>query len=91
MMLSPDAYLEEIKKASYKELINERKSLIKYINAYEKNEIAGDSTGSDWQICPTPDVRYQCYLEYLEVLCAYMKKKYNEEYIHGNKNLSYEE
>ena len=88
MMISPEAYVKELKNASYKELINERKNLIKYICTYEKNEIAGDRTSNEWQICPTPDVRYQCYLEYLAILCSYMKKKYNEEFVHGNKKLS---
>ena len=37
-MISPEAYIEELKNASYTELISERKKLIKRINMYEKNE-----------------------------------------------------
>lgn len=88
MMISPEAYMDELKNATYTELINERKRLLKYIVAFEKNEISGNRTGEEWQICPAPDVKYQCYLEYLASLCAFMKRKYNEDYVWGEKNLS---
>ena len=39
-------------------------------------------------ICPSPDVRYQMYLEYLSGLCLFMRNKYNEEYVWGDKKLS---
>ena len=88
MMISPEAYIEQIKNATYDELINERKALIEYINAYEKSERADDHSDPAWQIHPMPIVRYQCYLEYLSLLCSYMKEKYNKEYVWGNKKLS---
>ncbi len=88
MMISPEAYIDDLKNATYTELISERKRLIEYIVVYEKNEIAGNRTGKEWQICPTPEVKYQCYLEYLSLLCSYMKEKYNKEYVWGDKKLS---
>jgi hypothetical protein len=88
MMISPEAYIEELKNATYTELINERKGLIEYIATYETNEISGDRTSEEWQVCPLPDVKYQCYLEYLAILCTFMRRKYNEEYVWGGKKLS---
>ena len=88
MMISPEAYIEELKNATYTELISERKKLIKYINTYEKNEILGNRTGKEWKICPSPDVKYQCYLEYLAILCTHMRRRYNEEYVCGEKKIS---
>ena len=88
MMISPEAYIKQIKSATYEELINEREALTKYITAYERSERAGDRSDPAWQIHPMPDVRYQCYLEYLSLLCSYMKEKYNQEYVWGEKKLS---
>ena len=87
-MISPEAYIEELKNASYTELISERRKLIKRINMYEKNEASGNHTDKERKICPSPDVKYQCYLEYLEILCEFMQRKYNEDYVWGEKNLS---
>ena len=77
MMASPESYIDELKNATYAELIVERKRLLKFIDLYEKREIFGNCAGEDWKKCPSPDVKYQCYLEYLARLCAYMQKKYN--------------
>ena len=88
MMISPKTYIEQMKDATYEELISERKALIKFIDAYEKKERKGDRSGAEWQTHPTPDVRYQCYLEYCADLCSYMREKYNEEYVWGDKKLS---
>ena len=52
-----------------------------------KSEIAGDRSGEEWGIHPQPDVRYQMYLEYLGKLCELMQKKYNEEYVWGDRSL----
>lgn len=90
MMISPEAYIEEFKNATYTELINERKRLIKYIAAYEKNEMSGNRTSKERQVCPSPEVKYQCYLEYLAILCTYMQKKYSEDDVWSKKNLSEE-
>lgn len=88
MMISPEMYAEQFKDATYKEMIKERDSLIRYIRKYEKLEKAGDHSGEEWMIHPQPDVRYQMYMEYLAALLLLMKDKYNEEYVWGDKKLS---
>lgn len=87
MMISPDSYMERIKKASYEELIEERDELIRFLQKYEENEKNGDRTGPEWMIHPQPDVRYQVYMDYLAELIPYMREKYNHEYVWGEKSL----
>lgn len=87
-MISPVSYIARFENADYSDLINERNRLIVYILDFEKKEIAGDRSGEDWQINPDPTVIYQCYLNYLAELCDLMKKKYNEEYVWGDKSLA---
>ena len=41
MMISPEAYLEQMKDATYEQLIKERDGLIRYVRRYEKTEKAG--------------------------------------------------
>lgn len=55
---------------------------------YEKKEKAGDRSGDEWMINPSPDVCYQVYLEYLAEMCKLMHQKYNEDYVWGEKSLS---
>lgn len=88
MMISPEMYVEQLKDASYKEMIKERDSLIRYICKYEKLEKAGDRSGEEWMIHPQPDVRYQMYMDYLAALFSLKRNKYNEEYVWGDKKLS---
>ena len=40
MMISPEAYLEQMKDATYEQLIKERDGLIRYVRRYEKTEKA---------------------------------------------------
>lgn len=87
MMISPEMYVAQFENATYNEMINERDGLIRYILHFEKMEKAGDRSGDEWTICPTPEVRYQMYLEYLSELCIIMKEKYNQEYVWGDKKL----
>lgn len=84
MMISPKMYLDELKDATYSELIAERKALIAFIDEYEEKELAGDRSDEGWQMHPSPQVRYQCYLEYLSLLCSYMQEKYNKEFVWGD-------
>ena len=88
MMISPETFIEHRRNATYLELIKERKRLIRAINKYEKDEIAEDHSGPEWLRTPSPRVRYQMHLEYLSELCSFMRKKYNEEYVHGEHRLS---
>ena len=76
MMISPEAYINEFKNATYTELIIERKRLTEYIDLYE----SGNHISRQLCTCPSPDVKYQCYLEYLSILCSYMQRRYNEDY-----------
>ena len=64
-----------------------QRPLIRFIRKYEKKDVAGDRSGNEWSIHPQPDVRYQVYLEYLAELCKYMSKKYNKEYVWGDRTL----
>ena len=84
MMISPGAYIGSLEGRSYPELIMERKKLIRYINRFEKNEMAGDRSDPDWDFRPSPEVKYQVYLEYLSQICDLMRTKYNEEFIFGS-------
>ncbi len=88
MMIGPESYMDRIKDASYEELITEWDGMIHFLQEYEKLEKAGDRTGPEWSIHPQPDVRYQVYMDYLAVLIPFMRKKYNTEYVWGNKTLA---
>lgn len=48
MMISPEAYLEQMKNATYEQLIKERDGLIRYVRRYEKTEKAGVRSGDDF-------------------------------------------
>ncbi len=87
MMISPGNYAETLKDKSYLDLIRERDRLIRFMRKYEENEKAGDRNGPAWSICPGPDVVYQMYFEYLAALCNLMHRKYNEEYVWGDRTL----
>lgn len=88
MMISPESYMDSIKEASYEELIEERDGLIRFLKEYEEHEKFGDRTGPEWMIHPQPDVRYQVYMDYLAELIPYMRDKYNQEYVWGEKSLA---
>ena len=87
MMISPNTYIEGLKDKSYLDLIRERDDLIRFMWKYEADEKAGDRSDPAWNICPRPNVRYQEYFGYLAAICDLMKKKYNEEYVLGDRTL----
>ena len=91
MMISPSVYVERLKDVPYKELMKHRDELIRSIRRFEKNEQKGDRSDPDWNYCPSPEVRYQCELEYLAALCTLMHERYNEEYAWGDRTLKEEE
>ena len=74
MMISPDAFIEEQKDKTYQELLAERNKLIREIKQYESGEESEHII-----INPSPDVRYQCNLQYLAKICELIAKKYNEQ------------
>ena len=50
MMISPEAYLEQMKDATYEQLIKERDGLIRYVRRYEKTEKAGQYAYRDRRV-----------------------------------------
>ena len=87
MMNSPYSYAEKMKNASYVELIRERENLLCFIREFEKAEMSGTCRDPSRVCCPSPEVQYQVYLEYLAALCSLMHKKYNQEYVFGGRSL----
>ena len=77
MMISPDWYVEDKKDKKYKELLVERDKLLKEIKDFENNNIPE----KDYMIDPSPEVIYQCNLQYLSKLCDLIYKKYNQELV----------
>ena len=75
MMISPMSFQEEHKNDSYEELIAVRDSLIKDIKEFEDN----NDSESEWEINPSPDVVYQCNLEYLAKVCIMISDKYRQD------------
>ena len=82
MMISPSWFVRELKDADYVELIKARDRLIREIRRFEKKEAAGDRTGEERGIDPSPDVIYQMNLDYLSELCKFMSEKYNRDNYH---------
>lgn len=82
-MISPEAYVIGLKDADYETLIEERSDLIDLIQGFEEKEKAGDRSGGEWGIMPSPDVQYQVNLQYLSELCKFMAEKYNKEFVWG--------
>ena len=81
MMISPEMFIEMYKDKKYKELLPIRDELIQDIRDFE--EEAYDP--KEALIDPSPDVVYQMNLEYLGKLCELISKKYNKEYVWGEK------
>ncbi len=77
MMISPAYYVSQHESDSFKELIAERKRLIKEIDDLE--QIAYDEEHEDplWQLQPNVEVQYQVKLEWLAELCRFIRDKYN--------------
>ncbi|MBP5199505.1 MAG: hypothetical protein J6Z82_02500 [Schwartzia sp.] len=82
MMISPYSFIEEYKDKSYAELLLVRDSLLNDILTFEKQEYEPELRYR----CPSPDVVYQCNLQYLGKLCELIQKKYNHEFIWGKNN-----
>ena len=87
MMISPQGFETRLKSYTYPELIRERNELLELIRKFEQDELVGDRSDPSWHVCPMPDVQYQMHLEYLAVLCGFMKEKYNDEYVWGGRTL----
>ncbi len=83
-MIAPVSYVKKHENDTFEQLIKERNSLIRSIKALEKIVFDKEKQNESWLISPGPDVRYQCYLEYLAELCKFMSEKYNTEYVGEN-------
>ena len=80
MMISPDWFIEEHKEKSYAELLPVRDELIKGIKDFESRSYDPE----DNMMNPSPEVIYQCNLQYLSKLCDLIADKYNHEIVWGN-------
>lgn len=81
MMISPDGFIDEYRDKKYEELLPVRDELIEEIRAFENDT---ERNGKEWMIHPSPEVRYQCNLEYLGKICELISEKYNQEYVWGD-------
>lgn len=78
MMISPNYFVEMHKNESYEQLLKVRDDLLADIYGFEE---AAKENKIKHEICPSPEVMYQCNLEYLGSLCSLIAEKYNEEYV----------
>lgn len=76
-MTSPESFIQEYKNKSYSELLSARDKLLKEIRAFERHTYDPERD----MFCPSPEVIYQCNLEYLGELCKLISKKYNQEFV----------
>ena len=75
MMMSPKSYVDKLANKYYEELLEKKNKLIEEINESERVE---QENTSDFFMSPSPDVRYQCNLEYLAELCILISNKYRD-------------
>ena len=79
MMISPEGFIEKYKNMSYLELLLVHEKLIKELHAFEDHSYDPKLN----MIHPSPEVIYQCNLEYLGRLCELIAEKYNKEFVCG--------
>lgn len=77
MMISPEGYIESYKNKPYRELLTVRDKLLDEIRAFEDHTYNPELE----MIHPSPEVVYQCNLEYLGKLCELIAEKYNQEFM----------
>lgn len=82
MMIGPKTYIEQFEDKSYEELLVEKKNLINKISEFEDENYKI----LDIVVEPSPDVRYQCNLEYLAELCILIAEKYRKNKIESKQN-----
>ena len=81
MMFSPDTFIKQLNDYTFPQLIAEKDSLVIEIKELEKIVYENDRTDQEWNVDPSPDIRYQMNLEYLAALCKLIKEKYNREIV----------
>ena len=77
MMISPEGFIQEYIDKPYAELLCIRDDLIANIRDFEKCKISP----TEIMISPSPEVIYQCNLEYLAKLCELISGKYKKEFV----------
>lgn len=88
MMIGPKTYIKSFEDKSYEELLKEKTKLNKQIEKFENNK----DDLSEVIISPSPEVVYQCNLEYMAELCNLIAEKYRKRKIQENNgnNTSFE-
>ena len=76
-MISPSYFIDQYKDYKYEDLLPVRDELIEDIKAFEKR----DDSGERIIINPSPEVIYQCNLDYLAELSKLIAEKYREEVV----------
>ncbi len=74
MMISPFSYRAEHENDSLKKLQRERAELIRYMKKYENHELPED----DYHMCPSPEVHYSLYKDYLWQLFELIDERLSE-------------
>ena len=77
MMICPESYAMMLKDESYEELLSVRDELMEDILYFEAHRDEPEEPRME----PSPEVRYQCDLQYLGEVCKLIAKKYNEEFV----------
>ena len=80
MMISPEEFLAQYKNSTCEELIFLRERLLEDIYMFEQKQTPTDA----WQVRPSPDVAYQCNLQYLAALCNLIAERFNRESIRND-------
>lgn len=79
MMISPEAYKEELAGMSIHELAARRDELVESVRAFEKDGADEDGFAME----PDPEVAYQVELLYLAKVCEALSEEYNRSVIWG--------
>lgn len=77
MMISPEGFIQEYIDKPYAELLCVRDDLIAKIRDFEKCKI----NSAEIIMSPSPEVIYQCNMEYLGKLCELISEKYKKEFV----------
>ena len=83
MMISPEQFERMNESKSYSELLSIRNDLLNEIFQFERKKET-----SDYILCPSPEVIYQCNLEYLGKICCLLAQKYNCEFVNPDSDIS---
>lgn len=83
--MSPEGFLAEYENASCLELLKLKNELVQSISEFEKDY---EMKNPDWNMNPSPDVRYQWNLEVLSSVASMLHEAFNRDYEMGEKSIS---